>query len=233
MPNLPHLRQDVYHIALYLPTHRKPGRHSPGISVMEQALPGPTPPPKLYSTVGTYTVTLIATDPNTCNVTDTFVSNITVHPNPLANFTFTPNPGQENTPTTFTNNSTGAVRYIWRFGDGDSSTLVNPVHQFKATGVFNTCLVAINQFGCADTVCQDVSAIILPLLDVPNAFTPNGDGVNDKVFVKGFGIAKLTFRIYNRQGLLVFQTSDQLTGWDGRYKGALQPMDAYALYTGG
>ena len=189
---------------------------------------GPTPPPKLYSTVGTYTVTLIATDPNTCNVSDTFSANITVHPNPIANFTFAPNPGQENTPTIFTNNSTGAVRYLWRFGDGDSSTLVNPVHQFRATAIFTTCLVAINQFACADTVCQDVSAIILPLLDVPNAFSPNGDGTNDKVFVRGFGINKMTFKIYNRQGLLVFQSSSPEIGWDGRYKGSLQPMDAYA-----
>ena len=56
----------------------------------------------------------------------------------------------------------------------------------------------------------------------------NGGGVNDKVFVRGFGIAKLSFRIYNRWGQLVFQTADQATGWDGRFKGALQPMDAYA-----
>jgi len=190
---------------------------------------GPTPPPKIYNTVGTFTVTLIATDPNTCNVTDTFVQTITTHPNPVANFTFAPNPGQENTPTNFTNNSTGAVKYVWHFGDGDSSTLVNPIHQFRATGTFNTCLIALNQFSCADTVCQDVTAIISNLLDVPNAFTPNGDGINDKIFVKGFGIAKMNFRIYNRQGLLVFQSADQATGWDGRYKGSLQPMDAYAF----
>ena len=190
---------------------------------------GVTPPPKIYNTVGTFNVSLIATDPNTCNVSDTFVQTLTTHPNPVANFTFTPNPGQENTPTKFANSSTGAVKYVWHFGDGDSSILVNPVHQFRATAIFNTCLIAINQFGCADSVCQDVSAIILPLLDVPNAFTPNNDGVNDKVFVRGYGIARMTFRIYNRQGLLVFQSASQETGWDGRYKGTLQPMDAYAF----
>jgi gliding motility-associated-like protein len=152
---------------------------------------------------------------------------INVYDNPVAGFSFSPNPGQENTPTLFTNTSIGAVRYFWAFGDGDTSTQVNPVHQYNATASFDACLVAFNQFGCRDTVCQEVTAFIVPLLDVPNAFTPNGDGVNDRVFVRGFGIAKMTFRIYNRWGQMVFQSADQQTGWDGRFKGELQPMDAY------
>jgi len=189
---------------------------------------GPTPPPKLYNSVGTYTIRLIAIDPNTCNGRDTATLTVSVHPGPLANFIFSPVPPQENTPVQFTNTSSGATNYKWQFGDGDSSTQVNPQHLFRQSGVFNTCLIALNEFGCADTVCQDVEAIINPLLDVPSAFTPNGDGINDQVLVRGFGIAKMTFRIYNRQGLLVFQSNDQSRGWDGRYKGVLQPMDAYA-----
>ncbi len=188
---------------------------------------GANPPPKVYPVPGTYTITLIANDPTTCNLTDTTSQVITVHPNPLANFTFDPNPGKENTPTSFTNASTGAIRYFWDFGDGETSTLTNPVHQYNVTGTFRACLVAFNQFGCADTVCQDVSAVILPLVDVPNAFTPNGDGTNDQVRVRGFGIARMTFRIYNRWGQLVFQSVSLSQGWDGRYKGVLQPMDAY------
>jgi gliding motility-associated-like protein len=89
-------------------------------------------------------------------------------------------------------------------------------------------LIAFNSLGCSDTVCQPISARVIPLLDIPNAFTPNGDGVNDQVLVRGFGIVKMNFRIYNRWGQLVFQSGDQATGWDGKYKGALQPMDAYA-----
>ncbi len=188
---------------------------------------GPTPPPKLYVSAGTYTVRLIAIDPGTCNGSDTTTQTITVHPNPVAGFTFSPNPGKENTPTTFTSTSTGASRYSWDFGDGTTSDLPNPVHQYNVTATFNACLVVNNTFGCADTVCQEVSSIIVPFLDVPNAFTPNGDGVNDQVFVRGFGIAKMTFRIYNRWGQLVFQSASPNSGWDGRYKGVLQPMDAY------
>lgn len=66
------------------------------------------------------------------------------------------------------------------------------------------------------------------LLELPNTFTPNGDGINDIVYVKGWGIKELNFfRIYNRWGELVFETNDKNVGWDGRYKGELQNDDIY------
>jgi len=185
-------------------------------------------PTHLYSAVGTYTVKLVATDPGSCNKQDSSQFTISVKDGPVAAFTFSPNPAQENTPTQFTNGSIGAVSYKWSFGDGDTSSLVNPLHQFNATGNYNTCLAAINEFGCIDTVCQNVPAIVLPLLDVPNAFSPNGDGKNDQVRVRGFGIGKMMFRIYNRWGQVVFETADPNQGWDGRFKGTPQPVDVYA-----
>jgi gliding motility-associated-like protein len=89
-------------------------------------------------------------------------------------------------------------------------------------------MVAYNEFGCTDTVCTKVVTLIKPVVDVPSAFTPNGDGKNDKVFVRGFGIAQMNFRIYNRLGQVVFESGSPSDGWDGKFKGALQPMDAYA-----
>jgi gliding motility-associated-like protein len=63
---------------------------------------------------------------------------------------------------------------------------------------------------------------------VPNAFTPDKFGQNAVIKIKGFGIGKLDWRIYNRWGQLVFQSSDIYKGWDGYFKGKLQPMDVYA-----
>jgi gliding motility-associated-like protein len=62
---------------------------------------------------------------------------------------------------------------------------------------------------------------------VANAFTPNGDGKNDKIFVRGFGIQKMTWTVYNRWGTIVYQGTDPNEGWDGTYKGKLQPQDVY------
>lgn len=181
-----------------------------------------------YLLSGTYTVTLVVRDPNTCNQIDRTTRTITVSDAPTAGFTFSPVAPLENTPTTFTNTSIGAVRYHWNFGDGDTSNLTNPVHQYNTTGDFEACLIAYNQFGCPDTVCTTVSAIVSPLIAVPNAFTPNGDGVNDHVYVRGYAINRMVFRIFNRWGQLVFESTNQRVGWDGKFKGVLQPMDAYA-----
>jgi gliding motility-associated-like protein len=85
----------------------------------------------------------------------------------------------------------------------------------------------LNSAGCPDTTCQSLQARIIPLIDIPNAFTPNGDGINDKVFVRGFGITKMIWRIYNRWGTLVFETGDRTVGWDGTYKGSIQPNEVY------
>ncbi len=65
-------------------------------------------------------------------------------------------------------------------------------------------------------------------IKVPNTFTPNGDGKNDKVFAEGWGIKDLLyFRIYNRWGELVFETKDIKVGWDGTYKNIIQNDDVF------
>jgi gliding motility-associated-like protein len=184
-------------------------------------------PVHLYTNPGTYIVRLVANDPATCNFTDTMRFTLTVNPTPTADFSFSPVTPQDNIPTQFTNQSLGANAYDWDFGDGDKSTEVNPLHQYNKTGTYNVCLIAKHVSGCADTICYQVPARVVPLIDIANALTPNNDGKNDKVFVRGFGITKMQWRIYNRFGQLVFETTNKNEGWDGRFKGVLQPMDAY------
>jgi gliding motility-associated-like protein len=65
---------------------------------------------------------------------------------------------------------------------------------------------------------------------VPNAFTPNGDGKNDVLFVRSEITEDLLFRVYNRWGELVFETRDISKGWDGKFKGKLIDPDTYDYY---
>ncbi len=184
-------------------------------------------PTHLYPAVGNYTIALYAFDSTSCNKIDSTFFTIAVVDIPVASFTFGPDPPQENTATQFTNQSFGAIGYLWHFGDGDSSTEINPKHLFIATGNYNVCLTAINAAGCSDDTCIQVSAIIKPLLDVPSAFTPGKFGINGIVSVKGFGIKQMHWNIYNRWGQKVFESTDPANGWNGYYKGKLQQMDVY------
>lgn len=188
-------------------------------------------PVKLYATPGTYTVRLVALDDNTCNKIDSTTFTIIVSGKPTAAFSYSPNPPQENIITTFTNLSQNATGYTWIFGDDSQLRTVSKdttvKHQYKKTETYTACLVAVNQYNCTDTVCQPISIIINALLDVVSAFTPNNDGVNDRAVVIGYGVEKMLFRIYNRWGQMVYESSDPDQGWDGKYKGKNQPMDAY------
>ena len=187
-------------------------------------------PIHLYTVPKMYTITLIAANIGTCNKKDTTTFQLTISSPPVADFNFSPNPPKENTPVNFFNSSTNAVWFVWQYGDGDSLAVNNTnsvQHSYNQTKVFTACLYAFNKSGCPDTVCRAVAARILPLLDVSNAFTPNNDGANDKVYVRGFGIVKMLWRIYDRWGIVVFETTDRNQGWDGKYKGTLQPMEVY------
>ncbi len=191
-----------------------------------------TDPQHLYNATGTYKVRLIAIDTNTCNKVDTSAYfTITVSPIPVSSFSYSPNPTLPNTPVSFQNTASGGTSFKWIYGDGDTLFTVRPdttvKHLYNATGTFITCLVAYNNSGCSDTSCQSISVTINTILDVPNAFSPNGDGQNDKLYVRGFGISKMTWNIYNRWGILVYQGTNPNEGWDGTYKGRGQPQDVY------
>ena len=67
----------------------------------------------------------------------------------------------------------------------------------------------------------------------PNAFTPNGDGNNDVFMVYGFGLAKVSMKIFNRWGEKVFDTQNQWQGWDGTYRGEMQNPGVYSYYVQG
>lgn len=185
-------------------------------------------PAHTFDSAGTYTVRMIAANPLTCNKSDTVSQTITVSDRPKADFTATPLQGELNVPTTFHNLSSGASHYSWSFGDGQYATEESPVHQYPRTGSYTACLTAYNMQGCSDRVCKTIYAEVQPLADLPSAFSPNGDGSNDVLFVRGYSIANMNLKIFNRWGEMIFESRNPESGWDGTYKGKPQEMDAYA-----
>ena len=128
-------------------------------------------------------------------------------------------------------NGSGGVNYVWSPATGLSSTTIpDPV------GVYNSSidsvrykLVVTDQAGCADSAFVTVKVFkTIPYVFVPTAFTPNNDGLNDLIRPIAVGIQKINyFSIYNRWGQLVFTTTINGHGWDGRIGGLEQSTNVY------
>jgi gliding motility-associated-like protein len=113
-----------------------------------------------YANAGIFPVTLIVTNSNGCS--KSIINNVTVNSAPHANFTGTPtNACHPPTPVNFTNTSTftGAVTYLWNFGDGNTSTLANPTNVYNFTGTYPISL-EITQQGCKDTMIKPNYVVI-------------------------------------------------------------------------
>lgn len=95
-------------------------------------------------------------------------------------------------------------------------------------------LVTVNRGMCTVPAIVSVKKLEFACGDVyifvPNAFTPNNDNNNDKVFVRGQNIETMNFMIFDRWGELVFETTDQSIGWDGTFKGEVLDPDVYVYH---
>ncbi len=177
-----------------------------------------------YPYAGSYTVGLFVNSNDGCPAYGSKTGYVNVHKNPVAAFGAYPNQTLISKPNvSFWDFSVGAKHWIYNFDDpksgvNNTSTYDYPWHEFKDTGIFNVRLVVINEYGCTDTAWQKVHIKPFPQLYFPNAFSPNGDGLNDEFNVKGHDYNWNTFNIYiyNRWGQLVFHSSDINTGWNGK-----------------
>lgn len=92
---------------------------------------------------------------------------------------------------------------------------------------------AINQWGCeaSDSVVLKVVSCAPESVFVPNTFTPNNDDLNDRLYVRGIGLAALEFfRVFDRWGRLVFETNNINEGWDGNVNGKLADVATYVYH---
>ena len=181
-------------------------------------------PVHIYDDPGTYNVTLTVTSYNGCESKLTIPNMITVYPTPHAQFIAEPEVVSIIKPYIyFENFSSLADQYLWVFGDGDSSSIINPIHIYPMypTGTYNVTLIAYTLFGCTDTAYQEVIVQDEYTFYAPTAFSPDFDGINDYFIIKGNGIDKRNFNmiIYDRWGEEIFETDDLYMGWDGRVKG--------------
>jgi gliding motility-associated-like protein len=187
-------------------------------------------PITVYDATGVFAVSLTVTDANGCQGDSLFQSLVTVHPTPEAGFYFDPaSPSVFLSSIYFYNTSTNADSYVWDFGDGVFSVEENPYHVYDSTGIYLIELAVQNIFGCVDTLRQTMEVRDDYAFWTPNAFSPNGDGINEVFLPRGFNISNYSMSIYNRWGQRVFTTEKLEEGWDGKVDGIESKQDVYVF----
>lgn len=123
--------------------------------------------------------------------------------------------------------------YQWAPEEGlDDPTIHNPIAMPDQTTTYT--VIVTDEGNCQ--AAREVTVVVInpdcdePFIFLPTAFTPNGDGQNDVLFVRSNIVDTVELAIYNRWGQRVFTTTDKNIGWDGTFKGELQTPDVYGYY---
>ncbi|MBL7743350.1 MAG: gliding motility-associated C-terminal domain-containing protein, partial [Chitinophagaceae bacterium] len=164
--------------------------------------------------------------------TDSHTENIVLDNKVVAGFTSPDMICPEDT-ASFKDISTGLIdNWQWNFGNGNTSTLpLPPAQLYPLTGteiLYPVTLTVSNNLGCSTSITKNLKVFGSCLIAVPNAFTPDGDGLNDHLYpLNAFKADNLDFKVFNRWGQLVFQSGDWTKKWDGRINGIPQATNVY------
>jgi gliding motility-associated-like protein len=113
----------------------------------------------------------------------------------------------------FSNDSCADCTYNWSFGDGTYINIPDPSHTFDGLDQYAVALTVTNELGCSRT---EYSVVFPPVsIYIPNAFTPDGDGINDVWKVEANGVLTFEVFVFNRWGDLVWTSKDQDQAWTG------------------
>jgi hypothetical protein len=199
----------------------------------------------IFTEPGIYRPSLTVIDKNGEVVTKDTVIN--VYPQPDASFIIVNQqvyiPEEE---AIFINTSTDAVTYEWRFGDGGTSTESDPKYIYDKEGIYDITLHAWSENDCYDStkVDEGLEVIESGKITFPNAFTPNINGPNggyysendysnDVFYPIGKGIGNYKLEIFNKWGILVFESKEVNVGWDGYFDGELLKEGVYVWKVSG
>ncbi|MBN2747777.1 MAG: gliding motility-associated C-terminal domain-containing protein, partial [Bacteroidales bacterium] len=181
-------------------------------------------PTYAYPQPGTYGIRLQVVSNDGCKAEDFKPAYVIVSPNPVADFEGFPKEVSILDPKiSFWDFSIDALTWEYDFDDPNSgsSNFANikyPWHNFTDTGYYDVQLVVTNEYGCTDTAYRTFYVKPFPQLYFPDAFTPNGDGLNDVFQVVGHDFDWNTFEmnILDRWGRVLFRTTDVNEGWNGK-----------------
>ena len=166
------------------------------------------------------------TSANGCESSDSvFVDVIPIQ----AGFEPDPQEGEIGVPVNFVDQSQGADNWYWEFGDGANGSGQNVSHSYVANGDYLVMQVVGTDEGCRDTTFRPLSVESIARIFLPSAFSPNGDGVNDEFQPISKYVQNLSLEVFDRFGKLIFQSREQIPGWDGTFQGQAAAEGVYTF----
>ena len=204
-------------------------------------------PTYTYYNPGTYRVELTVTGPGGTSVKSQIVN---VYVSPRAYFEVTPSLVFANDERVRCFNLTQfADSYLWEFGDGDTSRQKEPYHRYMEEGVYDITLWAYSNNGCSDVYVLSPGVTVEPAGEIrfSTVFTPNKEGPIERTDLPTGGteidqfffppirekVTDYKLQIFNRLGVLIFESRDINVPWNGYYQGQLCPQGVYVWYVEG
>jgi gliding motility-associated-like protein len=138
-----------------------------------------------------------------------------------ADFAVDPQNGEAPLEVAFTDKSVRGFKYKWEFGDGKDSIseLSNPSpHTYYKPGEYSVLLTIESELHCIDSLRSDKIVVEPSKLDIPNVFTPDGDGVNDFFMVEKKSLRYISVEVFSRSGRRVYNfygDGEKLREWEG------------------
>ncbi|MBU6158627.1 MAG: gliding motility-associated C-terminal domain-containing protein [Bacteroidetes bacterium] len=178
-----------------------------------------------YQQYGNYAITLIANSNQCQNHTESISKNITIQNN-IDGIRYPTINALRNSPTSISA-TRNATRFQWTPSLGLNNPLIrNPIFNYSSDQEY--LIRFTDNLGCSAVDTLLVQVFDVEDIQIPDAFTPNGDGINDylDIFLIG-GASKIKFWVFNRWGQLMFETTDPAQRWDGNYQGKKQPLENY------
>jgi PKD repeat protein len=204
-------------------------------------------PTYTYFDPGMYRVELIVTGPGGVSDTSQVVES---YASPKAYFELSPDFVFVNDQKVrFFNLSEGDDSWLWEFGDGDTSKMEQPFHKYMDEGIFDITLWAYSNNGCTDKYILSPGVTVEPagVIRFSTVFTPNKEGPIERTDLPTGGneidqfffppirekVLNYKLQVFNRLGVLIFESRDINTPWNGYYKGSLCAQGVYVWYVEG
>lgn len=193
-------------------------------------------PLHIYKQQGAHSVKLEVLTEDGCFTDTTKLDYIQIQPKPNVSFVAEPTTVSILDPVIYFRNTSinlDSLSFIWNFGVGKLSNLVNPEYTFNSIGNYEIELIGSTSFGCTDTTYRLVEVKPEVKFYIPNGFSPDGDGINEVFLPVGTNILTNGYRftVYSRDGLTVFDTEQLDEGWNGQSSSGAYCKTGIYVYT--